>query len=239
MATITDLDSFVSHVRMKLGEPVIQVELTDTQIETAILDSIDIFQRYAGDEGNYEDYLVMTLSADVDEYDMTGLNILHTIDFRMSKSTGGINVLFSPTSILASDILLAGGMYNNTMSNYHSAMLLLEEIENTFGKKYRVDYRPGSEIMRVTPTPDVDYIGVLIVYKRETSVKLYNNPLLKDLAVSKTKVAWGEILSKHSFQLPGGSTINGDAIISRGKEEEEKALEAIKSEAGPPGFFIQ
>jgi len=238
MSTITSLASFVSYIRTKLGEPVINVELEDSQIETEIQDSVEIFQRYSYGEGNYEDYLVLTLSAGVDEYNLSGSNILHTIDFRLSAISDGINTLFSPTSIVASDILLGGDIYSYGMSEYHSAMLLLEEIRNTFSKSFRVDFRPESGVLRVTPTPDIDYIGMMLFYRKETSLLMYNNPLLKKLAVAKAKIIWGEILSKHVMTLPNGSTINGDAILSRGKEEEEKALDDIKNEAEPPGFYV-
>ena len=237
---IIDMSTFVDYIKLELGAPVINIELTDLQIQEKIQDSVELFQRYNYGEGNYKDYLIFTLSAGVNEYSLSGTDIIQTIDFAMSSSAGGINTLFSPTNILASDLIasMQSGGGNLALSSYQSAMMYLKEIDNMFGKSFNVDYRPGSQILRVTPTPNVEYVGVLQVYKKETSLILYKNPLLKRLAISNTKMLWGEILSKHSVTLPGGSTINGTDIYSRAKEDFDLTLENIKQESEPPIFFI-
>ncbi len=239
MATITTLDGFVSYIKVKLGDPVVCVELDDSQIEQCIEDVIQEFQRYNSGEGNYEDYMTLTLTSGVDEYSLSGSDVLNAIDFKLSSVAGQLNTLFSPINFALSDFLAQGVITSMGLINYHTAMTVVKEIDNYFGVRFRVDFRPATQTVKVIPTPNEEYMGVIHVYRAETAVNLYNNPLVKRLAVARCKILWGEILSKITMTLPGGGTLNGAEIIARGKEEEEKALADIKDEGEPPTFFIE
>ena len=237
--TITSISACRDYIKTRLGDPVVCVEISDDQLNEIIFDSIQDFTRYNYGEGSYKDYVVLSLSADVSEYNLSGTNIIDTIDYTLSTSDGGsINALFTPTHIALSETGIIQNVTSNGMVDWNIAMLMLEEIKNTFNKMFMVDFRQGSNIMRVVPTPTEAYTGILTCYKKETALNLYNNRLVQRLCVARAKIQWVEHLSKYSLTLPGGGTMNGDSIISRGKEEEEKVMEDIKGESEPTDFFV-
>lgn len=257
MATINTLEEMKQYVLRKLGMPVINVEMSDDQLEDAIGDSIQDFQRYNHDEGTYRDYIVFTTTSGVGEYPLsstTDINgnaisdIQSIYDFTVSFGVDGINTLFSPAHVLLHQQYVEQGGYPGgpaygspnglILTNYQTAMMYLEQINQMFGKYYTADYIPGRDIIRISPTPSTAVTGVLQVFKKQAAIAIYNNILFKKLAVARAGVRWGRNLNKTGGQLPGGLTINSQEIISQYKEEEEDILQRLFDESEPPDFFV-
>ena len=256
MAKIVDLNGMKSYVLRQLGYPVINIEIADDQLEQAIEDTVQDFQRYNYDEGTFRDYFMFQTSAGVQDYPVSAVrdattsatldNVQAVWDFNVSFGMDGINTLFSPAHILLYNQYVEQGSYPGgpgstgglVLSNYQTAMMYLEEINNMFGKMYTVDYLPGRDVLRVTPTPNEILIGVLIIFRKEYAYNLYNNPLVKKLAVARAGIRWGRNLNKYGGQMPDGLTINSSEIISEYKEEQDKWLERMWEESHTPDFFI-
>lgn len=257
MAKITSLLEMKNYVLTQLGFPVVNVEISDVQLEQAIYDTIQDFCRYNYDEGTYRDYFILQCTPGQSDYplsstrDYTTSALLSDVefvwDFAVSFGFDGINTLFSPAHVLLYDQYVNQGAYPGgpgtgggglMLANYYTSMQYLDIINEMFGKMYTADYLPGREVIRITPTPDQYVLGVLTVFRREQSNFLYNNPLVKKLATARAGVRWGRNLSKYSGSLPDGLTINGEAIVSEYKEEEEKWFERIFDESSPPDFQV-
>ena len=56
-------DQFVEYLKLRLGAPVLNVEMTDDQFKQVIWDTIEDFRRYNYDEGSHTDYAIITLTA--------------------------------------------------------------------------------------------------------------------------------------------------------------------------------
>ena len=64
-----------------------------------------------------------------------------------------------------------------------------------------------------------------MVASPEVFPEMWNQPFFKELATANTQLAWGRVLTKYQqVQLPGGITMNGDAI----KEEAQQTIERLK-----------
>lgn len=255
---ITTEDQMVDYIKLNLGAPVINIECTDDQIKQRIHDSIQDFQRYNYEDGSYQDYIVFTASAGVSEYPISAIsgsdhrpvdNIEAVWDFEVSFGMDGINTLFSPQHILLYDQWVnkgeypggPGGVTTNTgmtLASYQTAMMYLEDIKSMFGKWYRAKLLSGRKKIQIIPTPAENITGILIVYRREYSRYLYNHPLVKKLAVARTKIQWGSHLRKYPAQLPDGISIAGPEILQEGKEEQAEALDAIYGESSKCDFFV-
>lgn len=243
-------DEFKSYIKRQLGHPVINVEIADEQLDDIIFDSVQTFQRYNYSEGSYPDYLVFTLSAGVSQYDLSGTNIEDIYDLVLSVGPDGINTLFSPTNmLLGSDLAGLGGIPGAgdnsqtvtpglAIAGYDIALMYIKEIQQAFGKAYRVDYRPWSQQLMVVPTPTTSGTGLLSLYRNESASVLYSQPHVKRLAVAKAKKLWGLHLKKYSMTLPGGGTMNGSEIYGDGKEEEAQAIQDMRDESEPIDFMI-
>jgi hypothetical protein len=68
MARITTLAAMRTYIKTMLGDPVITVELANSQLDQIIEDTVQIFQDYHTGEGNYMDYIGFTISDGVSAY---------------------------------------------------------------------------------------------------------------------------------------------------------------------------
>lgn len=240
MANITSISGMRDYIKSQLGHPVITVEISDDQLDWIISDTAEIINRYMYGEASHKDFVSITLSAGQKEYNLSGENVNDAIDILLTSTIdGGINSLFTPSNVILggnSDII--HNISEFQLMDYEMAMMYLKLIDNEFAVKYRIDYIQSQQKLLILPTPDQDLTGYLEVYKKETAENLYNNILFKKLCIAEAKILWGSILSKYSVQLPGGGTVNGDAIKSDGKEEKEKIMERVESEGEPIDFFI-
>jgi len=244
-----------------LGQEIINVELTDNMISQVIEDCINLYVRYAYEEGSYLQYSVIKISANQPEipineiYDMTrGVylsNVLDIFDFELSMGTyGSINTLFSPQHVLLYEQaqsrqfpIYGGGRtgVSNSgliMTEYYVALQYLKQISNTFGKQYTLNYLPASEVIKITPVPDVDIMGVIGLYKKEEAEYLYNQVHVKNLVIGKLKMMWSHVLGKYNTNLPEGTTINYRDIYEDGKNLFDESLQMVRDEAPKPDFFI-
>lgn len=72
-----------------------------------------------------------------------------------------------------------------------------------------------------------------------TVVKIYNDKWLKMFATALIKKQWAVNLKKFSgLQLPGGVTIDGNALYQEAVEEIEKLEDDLQNKAAPLEFFL-
>lgn len=243
MADITTLTAMKNYVKGQLGSPVINIEMTEAQLEQCIEDAGQIINRYLYGEAVYEDYITFSATSGTDEYNLSGNNITEVFDFEYSTGTNGINTLFSPINMVLYDDWVVKGNYpgggsNTNLSHYVLQMNMLEDVQRMFQREFRVDWRPQQQTLKITPTPTQDLVGILKVYKKSTMSEIYNHPFMKKLSVAKAKQLWGFILGKYQINLPGGGATNGSEIKQDGKQDEEEVMIKIQEEGEPPIFFV-
>jgi hypothetical protein len=253
---ITTVTGMKNYVLRKLGYPLNNIEITEDQLDDAIWDSVQEFQRYNYDEGTYRDYFLLQTSAGQQDYYVSAVrdyttsatldNVQNIWDFSISFGLDGINTLFSPTHVLLYNQYVEQGMYPGgpgsdggmVLTNYQTAMNYIDMINQMFGKNYSVDFLSSREVIRITPTPNQALVGVLILFRKEYAYNLYNNPLVKKLSVAKAGIRWMLNLSKYQGSLPDGLTINSGELLQYYRDEEEKALTAFFEESEPPDFQV-
>ncbi len=242
MATITTLSEMRSYILRQLGYPVINVEVSTDQLNDIITDSAQLINRYLYGEAGYADYISFSATSGIDEYDLSGNDVLDAFDIEFAVGSNGINTLFSPArTFLNSEYASFGNYYRGqglNLASYQIQMMHLKDINNMFGRTYSVDFRPAQETLKITPTPNEDLVGLIFVYKKSTAAQLYNHEFMKKLTIAKARKLWGGIVGKFNMTLPGGGTFNGADLVSQGKEDEEDVMDSIKSEGEPFGFMI-
>lgn len=251
MARITTLAGMKGYIKSVLGEPVIQVEIADAQLNRIIDDTIQIYQKYGTGEGNYQDFLAFPVTVGTSAYSTEGWDLASVIDFDLSYSNDGINVLFSPQhQLLYQDWVIHGnypggpGGYASqssgmVLAGYEVAMEYLNDISDMFDLKIHAQYTDARQEILLYPTPSTSGTALLTVYRKTSAQELYNDDLVKRLAVAEAKIQWGNNLNKYNMTLPHGGTINGSDILTQGKEEKEKVMDDIVMESEAPNFFIE
>lgn len=235
---ITSVADFKQWIKEELGFPVITIELADVHLQHAIDEAVAEFTRYNYNEGNYKDFMTLQLSAGQANYSLSGSGVTNVVDIIMSVGgSGNINALFTPVNMILSpmDFVRLG---NFQIMDYHIAMMKLSEITEYFTIKYTGEYHTGSETLHLTPTPSENMQIMMEIYKKETAINLYNNQLIKKLALAKAMIILGRVLRKFQINLPGGGTIAGPEILADGKELYAEAMQSIKEESEPCGFFV-
>ena len=251
---IYNIDDMVEWVARELGHPEINVELKPETIKQQIYNSRHEYLRYAGGEGYYQDYFVVKLPANCSEIkvkdlvDANGDKIDEDIDyiysFDTSSGMGGINELFTPTHLLlGGQAGGGGGLFQSfgsgsgmMLAEYETAMMYLEDVKRAFGKSYQVRFIPGKEVIKVTPAPKMDVIGVLSAYNNQKLDDMFNLVNFRKLCVANTGYAWGHRLRKNTVQFPDGSSVGGGEIKSDYQEMLKDIREIIEAES--EGFDI-
>jgi hypothetical protein len=241
---IATMDEFRDYIKIELGSPVVCVEVSDQQITQSIFKSIDFFNRYNYTEGNYEDFIKVEVSAGVSAYDMPD-DIAEAIEF-IIQDNKGINTLFTNTHNLLYNEWVVNGNYPGGTGNYSglelaqydSDMMHLQDIKDKFGSLYRAVINPNTKQLNLVPTPQQNGTALVNVYRKTSAQALYNNYLVRELAVAYTMLIWGRNLKKTVIQLPGGGSVNGDSIYQDAVQEIEKIKEDIKGETEQGEFWI-
>lgn len=258
ITNIKDWDTMRTYIVTKLGFPVINVELEESQIDYAIEDTIRDYWKYNTRGGNYMDYIVFQASAGVADYPMSTIRDLKTgqvyddieaiYDLSVRDGLDGLNTLFSPQHILLYDQYVTQGGYPGgpvdnagigmTLTNYYTSMMYIDMIKESFGKMYTAYWIPGKAVMKIVPTPATDVQGVVVAYRRELATDLFNDELVRKLSVARAKIQWAGHLRKYGGTLPDGLTIDGPSIMAEGIAEEEKYIEWMRQEGQPCDFYI-
>ena len=246
---INNIQDFENYIRLKLGAPILNIELDSTQIIQEVSDAVDTFLRYTYGDSTYRDNIVIMVSAGISAYQLPNY-VSNVIDINGPNGDNDLNKLFTPMHELLYNNFYNGGVIGNgngvaaniggafNISNYSENMMYLSEINGTFLRSYYCAYSNNTNILRIWPTPEISHPSMLTIWRNENAVDLYNNILLKKLAVASCRIAWAGVLSKYAISFPGNGTINWQAYMDRGEKEYESAMQAIVLETRSPEFFV-
>ncbi len=227
------LKNFRKYILRKLGSPVINVEIDDSQIDDAIDDAVQLFYESHYDGVNLG-YIFLSVTADEQDY---------TLD---SKIHDVIKILGSDSYNYADDPLLIkesfqyGYYFDNDLI---STEIWRQNIQNTrdyYNREILFDFNSASKHLHLLVNPEVDVSYALKVYRSELDLEdIYNDRWLKQYAVALAKKQWGGLnIGKYSgAALPGGATFNYSDILAQAEGEIEKLEEQLEDRYSEPIDF--
>ena len=246
----TSLEDMRMYIKTRLGHPVVNVEIADIQLDVIIYDTVQDVQRYLYGEGVDLENTTLVVAPGVSEYYTGDCGIEAAFDFALGNGgMGGINTMFSPMNMLLYNEWVVNGNYPGgggysldggglILTGFEIMGEYMAQMNQMFGRMYIVKYNSTAQKLTITPTPNQCGIATLKLYRKADAEKLYNNPLLKKIAVARAKIQWGLQIGKYTITMPDGSTMNGFEIMNKGYEEEEKSMENLKWESEPCDFFV-
>ena len=248
MASILSRQQLKDYSLRRLGSPVIDINVDDSQLEDRIEDALEFFADY-----HYDGAEKLFLTHEVTQTDIDNgyLNMENIDDSVISVS----NVLqFSTRSANMFDMQYQMalndwyGWHNaGTMSHYamvRQNMALVQQMLDP-DKSFRftrttmrlyVDMKWDDEI----EVGEFLALEVWAIIDPEEHKKVYNDRLLKEYVTALFKRQWGSNLSKfENIQLPGGVSFNGQQIFDQANEEVQRLEQdmQVKFEE-PPGFIV-
>jgi len=255
----------IEKVKRRLGHPVIKVELDDTQISDHIDYARNMFIKWAVGHATQEYYFTVPLSANVISYEMP-LGCVEVVGYETTIIGGSINTLFTVENILYNlgyyDYMLTTGDPYSLVS-YHLARDMLDSIDRYSVDSFNFHYHKYSNILEINPAPDTtddeqfllvrayfiegatpwttDYID--LGYSTDmTSQDMYGELWILDYVTALSKITLGYIRNKFAnFASLGniGLSLDGDTLISEGKEEKERLEETLRLEESYEGYGIE
>ena len=251
MAVPSSRQDLIDYCKRRLGDPVIEINVDDDQVEDRIDEAIQYYQEYHSD-ATVRTYLKhQVTSTDVtNEYIPISSNVMTvTKMFPVSSSFNGSqgNFFDIKYQMMLNDIAdlqnFAGDLaYYEQMQQYLS---MLDMKLNGTPQVQWSRHQDRLHIFGEFKADDIkagDYIiaEIYSIVDPDTHTSVYNDMWLKEYATALIKLQWGSNLMKfEGVQLPGGVTFNGRQIFDDATNEITQLRERIRLENEmPPDFFL-
>lgn len=242
------------YILKELGSPVVNVELTDEQLQLVIDDTIDDYlpRAYSGVQ---ERYIPIKLIEGVNEY-ILPYSVFAVIEVATQQLAGigqGLpSNLFSLNQFIAAD-LYRPGMAKIDLLGFEMINEMVASLEVIFSNRQTFDFNSISKILRIHARLPQDEPAILKVYQkldlagtpmnndqgRYAEENIYNERWIKRMCIAKAKKQWGWNLLKYAGTvLPNGGTLNAEKIYEEGKLEIDKYMDELHLEFELPIDFF-
>ena len=248
MAQPTSRQTLKDYALRRLGSPVIDINVDDSQLEDRLDDALQFFSDYHYDGA---EKLFLTHAVTQDDIDNGYLDMSAVDDSVISVSnvftfsTRSSNMFDMQYQMALNDWY--GWHSGGTMTNYvliRQNMALVQQMLDP-AKSYRFTRTTMRLYLDMKWSDDLDVgdflaVEVWAIIDPELFPKVYKDRLLKKYVTAIFKRQWGSNLSKfENIQLPGGVSFNGQQIFDQANEEVEKLEEEMQVKfEEPPGFIV-
>jgi hypothetical protein len=227
-----------------LGQPVIEINVDDQQLEDRIDEALGIFKEY------HFDGLLPTYT----KYQITADDLVNQYIPITSNNVYGINkILVLPSSNPLSMWNVKYQIFLNEIYNYNATsytgyvltqqhlrnieMLFTGEVPIRFNRltnKLYLDLDWRKDIA----VGDFIIIDCYVAIDETTNTRIWNDRFLKRYTTALFKRQWGENLKKFGgIQLIGGTTLNGQTLYDEAVQEIDKIQAEMQSFYEVPPMF--
>lgn len=217
----------------RLGEPVVDVNVDDEQLEDRIDDALKFYQDYHYD-GTERIFLKHQITAadKTNKYIEINDNIIGVIRvFDIGDSLNSSNLFNIRYQIHLNDLF---DFTSSTYVPYVTAMRHVEQLEEIFVGKKPIRFNRHQNRLHIEMDWETDVLVdeyiIVEAYRildPNTYTDVYGDRWLREYTTQLFKRQWGENLKKfEGMQLPGGLQFNGQQIWS----EAEEAILRMESE---------
>jgi hypothetical protein len=239
MAQPTTRKEFKEYVLRKIGAPVIQINLSDEQIEDRIDEAISFFRDYHYD-GSQLVYLKHQITQEeIDRGWITlperllGVTKIFDIGASVSSGVGMFNVTYQFVLSNIQDIT------SFNVNNYYMTMQHIQLIQEILVGKPIIRYNRHVNRLYIDIKTDRIAPGTYIVIEGYDIIDedfysdFWKDRWLQNYASALIREQWGFILTKFTnMQLVGGVQFNGEQILNDAREErramEEQAINSLQ-----------
>ena len=212
---ITDIKQLKDWIYIKLGYPLVNIELTDEQLNCCIADAIAIYSKYAYVPNKYLTvnlkYYIPRVGIDLKEF-----NIMSVDDIAFERDTVfGMNndMFFGPYAFFGQGpgspmFGLGNGNWVGSWVSYHNLHEFFDLTKRMLGSQPDWQYDKSTKILKLFPEPRHSHRDhyMLLTCKCEPPIEsYYGNEYVRRLVLAEAKILLGTIRKKFSsIQLIGG-----------------------------------
>ncbi len=239
MAKPTNKEEFKQYCLRKLGHPVIQINVSDEQIDDRVDEAISFFNdyHYNGSEHVYLKHQLTQTDIDNGYIEvperLLGVTRIFDVNSSISTGTGMFNVNYQFVLNNIQD------MTGYSIQNYYMTMQHLRFIQEWLVGWPMIRYNKHINKLYLDMTMSKLAPGNYIMIEAYDIIDpvlyadMWNDRWLQNYATVLIKEQWGSILSKFpNMQLIGGISFNGDQILASAVEErrllEEQAINSLQ-----------
>lgn len=253
MAVPGSRQDLIDYAKRRLGDPVLEINVDDDQIEDRVDEALQYWQEYHSD-ATVRTYLKHLITgADVsNEYIPIPSNVLTVSKlFPVSSSfNSSFNFFDIKYQMMLNDIAdlqnFAGDLaYYEQMQQYLSIldMKLNGTPQVTWSRHQDRLYIHGEFASKDLKAGEYVVMEVYTTIATEgegASTQIWNDLWLKEYTTALIKQQWGmNLLKFEGVQLPGGVTFNGRQLYDDATQEIERLREKIREEwEMPADFFV-
>jgi len=229
-------EALFDNVRLRLGGDIIDLELDPQHYEAAYDYAIKVYRQKA-QNSTQESYTLMTIIKNIDTYTLPSeyVNVRAIFRRTVGLETGPSSTSFDPFSSAILHTYLLNYNYTGGMATYDFYAGYVELAARMFGGYVTYTFNPVTKVLRVVR----DFKGTgerVLIWADMTrpETELLQDPgigvWLTDFILATVKIIIGEAREKYnSIAGPGGGTsLNGQAMKSEGKAEQERLIDELK-----------
>ena len=249
MANPTSRATLIEYCKRRLGDPVIEINVDEDQLEDRVDEALQYYQEYHSD-ATLRTYLKHQVTAtDVaNEYISLSTDILFVSKvFPVSSNFGSsVNFFDIKYQMMLNDITnlqnFAGDLaYYEQLQQYLSLLdvKLNGQPQVQFSRKQNRLYIFGDFADKDIKEDDYIIVEIYKIIDPDTHTSVYNDMWLKEYTTALIKQQWGANLIKfEGMQLPGGVMLNGRQLYDDATGEIERLREVIRMEHEMPADFF-
>jgi hypothetical protein len=227
----------------KLGAPVINIEIDDTQMDDRLDDAIQTFheQHYDGSEIKWVHYALTQddLDSGYIEIDET---VLAVLEVRPNNQILAQQDMFSYQYQITLNELSPWRPFDQV--DYFMRMTNLQQALDMTSVTPTFEFTRHARKLKIAD--NLNRLGLnypfaikVAIIDEEDLFHMYNDRWLKSYATALFKQQWGSNVKKYDqVQLIGGLTINGQTIFDEANAEIEKLIEELETKYTIPVGFI-
>lgn len=249
MANPTSRQTLIDWCKRRLGDPVIEINVDDDQLEDRVDESLQYYQEFHSD-ATYRAYLKHQITADdvANESVPVSSNVLFVSRvFNLVDNTSARNFFDIKYQMHLNDIAdlhsyIGDLAYYEQMQQYLSLldMRLNGSVQSSFSRKQNRIHLYGDWGDGDLKVGDYIIAETYQLIDPSTYVSVYNDMWLKEYTTALIKQQWGANLIKfEGMQLPGGVMLNGRQLFDDATADIERLREKIRMDHElPPDFFV-
>lgn len=243
MAKPTSRQEFKDYILRKLGHPVIQINVSDEQIEDRIDEALSFWNDYHYNGSSHVYLKHQMTQEDIDNgyiemsdpifQRLLGVTRIFDLGASISTGTGIFNVTYQFVLNNLTDIT----SYN--VSNYYMFMQQLAFIQEVLVGKPMIRYNKHVNKIYLDMNTSKIAVGNWIIIEGYDIIDetlhsdMWNDRWLQNYATCLLREQWGYNLTKFiNMQLIGGVQFNGEQILIEAREErkqmEEQAINSLQ-----------
>ena len=245
MPVISTREQLTDYCLRRLGEPVVEINVDEDQIEDKVDDALQIYREFHSDATfrNYYEYQI-TATDIANRYITVPARLIYVTKlFPVSASFVGSSNMFSfnyqydqTRSYMELVDMKVNGLPMITFSRRQDRLYIWSDVED---QQIEAGDHICLECYEVVPTPEEIAATPLDSGQVAGTSSVYNDMFMKDYTTALIKEQWGINMSKfEGMQLPGGVTINGRQILEDARQELDTLRERLRLEMEDPIDFL-